>query len=256
MIAVTGSAKKTTFMINRAYMEFVKKAGFEPLLVNSTNDPHIIATLCNGLLLSGGIDVDPIYYLEDNAASFATDIERDKFERELLHAFIALGKPVFGICRGFQLIAREYMNIVPGVANIVNFVQHFGEHSLAEGRSVPRTQPTHNVEVNLSRLYDMPDASSKDVIFVNSMHHQGLFAKLNPKNMQFLHDLGFHTLAATKSGLDKTSNVVIEAFEITGWEGVPIKAVQWHPEELCVTSDRELSLISTFFNQGVQNAGA
>lgn len=248
-IAVTSSSRKGTHSINKPYMSYVKKAGHEPLLVTSDNDPQLIATLCDGLVLSGGVDIDPIFYGENNIGSYATDLERDVFERALLRAFITMNKPIFGICRGLQLIVREYMRQHPAIEKLMQFWQNINEHSLAEARSVPRTQGTHFVEARMHPLYGgniSPNA--KEDIFVNSMHHQGLIGKLTKDTFPKLAAFGFLPLAATSFG--RPTNVkgsIIEAVEIPNWDGARVKAVQWHPEELCMTEERELALITTLF---------
>jgi putative glutamine amidotransferase len=63
----------------------------------------------DGLLLQGGADVDPRTYGEQPLREeWSGDLVRDRYELELLRAFIAQGKPVFGICRGMQLINVAY----------------------------------------------------------------------------------------------------------------------------------------------------
>jgi len=94
---------------NAAYCKYVSNAGYEPVLIPMETNPNIIASIADGLLLAGGVDIDPMYYGLSNTNSFNVDPGRDNAERVLFNAFRALGKPVFGICRGFQLIFREYI---------------------------------------------------------------------------------------------------------------------------------------------------
>ena len=75
------------------------------------NDIEVIATLdvdeaikCDGLLLPGGGDIDPVYYGEEMNGSDEPDRELDKAQREILDAFVKAKKPILGICRGMQLI--------------------------------------------------------------------------------------------------------------------------------------------------------
>ncbi len=63
-----------------------------------------INTDYDGLILCGGGDIDPSYYHEEVNGSVAIDLARDNVEFALLEAYIRAGKPVLGICRGFQLI--------------------------------------------------------------------------------------------------------------------------------------------------------
>lgn len=59
---------------------------------------------CDALLLAGGEDVAPGRYGQENRGSQAPDLERDRAEFALFQAFYGAGKPILGICRGFQLI--------------------------------------------------------------------------------------------------------------------------------------------------------
>lgn len=258
LIAVTSSSKPTTHLVNKAYMDYVKQAGYEPLLVGPTNDPQIIATLCDGLVLTGGIDIDPIYYGEANAGSFNTNLERDNFERALLHAFITLSKPVFGICRGFQLIIREYMCAHPRIEEekLFEYWQNFGEHSLADARNVARTQATHFVDAKMTQLYGIEgNINEITSIAVNSMHHQGLIGRLTKQTFPRLWELGVHPLAATTWGRPTNAKgAIVEAFLIPNWNGSKVKAVQWHPEELCQTYTREYSLITSLFVEQAESS--
>lgn len=58
----------------------------------------------DGLLLSGGGDIAPHLFAAEDQGSQDIDYDRDMAELELLGAFLALGKPVLGICRGHQVI--------------------------------------------------------------------------------------------------------------------------------------------------------
>lgn len=95
---------------NAAYVRYVAAAGYTPVLVPMESDPAVISEMADGLLLAGGIDIDPIHYGVSNYASFGVDPEKDASERALFHAFREYKKPIFGICRGFQLIFRELLH--------------------------------------------------------------------------------------------------------------------------------------------------
>lgn len=63
------------------------------------------ARMCDGLLLTGGPDIEPArYHQETDPLCGPLDLERDAEEWALLDAFVKAGKPVFGICRGLQVI--------------------------------------------------------------------------------------------------------------------------------------------------------
>jgi gamma-glutamyl-gamma-aminobutyrate hydrolase PuuD len=206
-----------------------------------------MVNMCHGLLLPGGIDVDPIFYNEDNIASYSTDPEFDDFERRLLYAFRAGGKLVFGICRGLQIIMREFLRHHLDYEKIYTFYQHIGKHALTNDLSIARTQPSHSVAALKNRLYN-DEYTKATRMFVNSMHHQCVLADLPNSKTRGQKPLLLTTnditvLAFTRIGLDsKDTEVVVEAFEIRNWLGGGIRAVQWHPEEL-----KDYALLNTFF---------
>ena len=67
----------------------------------------------DGLLLCGGVDVAPARYGQPVNGSGTPDVERDAAEFVLIEAFLQAGKPVFGICRGCQLINVWYLSRLP-----------------------------------------------------------------------------------------------------------------------------------------------
>ncbi len=242
-IAIPMSTSKTQHYINFAYVEYVHAAGFEPITITPVNNIDDVSSWCDGLLLPGGIDIDPIFYGEDNVAAMSSDPDKDAFERELLYSFFYKNKPVFGICRGMQLIVKQFLLQNQTFRNKLVYYQHISGHSLANERNVSRTQPTHHVIAN-NALYGDTDTTASKKIFVNSMHHQCLCVTQD-KDRQFTTKFNNMTiLAHTKVGLDKKDKeVIVEAIGI----GNKIKAVQWHPEELMDTT-----LIKIFFDNANQ----
>ena len=163
-----------------------------------------ISTDYDGLILCGGNDVDPKYYNQPINGSVDIDLKRDEVDFELLKAFIEAGKPVFGICRGFQLI-----NIYFGG----DLYQDIPESKLH--RRINDIDSVHSITAEknsiIEKLYG-------PCLSINSAHHQAL------------NNLGTG-LRATAFWQDK----YIEAIERTE---LPIFAVQWHPERTCCTQER------------------
>lgn len=253
LLALPTSTSKTQYYINTAYVDYVKEAGFTPFMINPHSNPTEMADLCGGLILPGGIDIDPVYYDEDNWSSYSTDPEKDAIERALFWAFAHAGKPIFGICRGFQLIIREYLHVKAKAAKRLEFLQHIGHHSLASDLSISRTNKAHRVSADCNVLYG-ENHKMYQRIYVNSMHHQCLilYHHKGQKPKQPLSSYDFTALACTTYGRpskDKNYDIV-EAFELAAkpdWldTNSRILAVQWHPEEL-----RDYALLQTFFNHG------
>ena len=244
LIGIPVSTSKVQYFINQAYIDYIHSAGFEAIQISPKNDIVIAANICEGLILPGGIDIDPVYYDENNFSSFSVDPEKDAFERALLHEFIGRGKPIFGICRGLQLIAWEVM-LHANTGTRLDFTQHIDDHSLANDLNLNRSVKSHSVVANLNVLYGKEGRNNRQVrIYVNSMHHQCLLYNIKKGAEDGdLSEIGFEILAHTKIGLDKKQAgvIIIEAFK-TNWAGSRILAVQWHPEEL-----EDNHLLSNFF---------
>lgn len=273
---------------NAAYARYVSNAGFTPVLVPMEASAEIIADMADGLLLAGGIDVDPMYYGYSNQSSNNVDPMKDQAERELLHAFKARGKKVFGICRGMQLIFREYIHAIEDTEDEMYFdyMEHISNHGQG-ALSVRRSIPTHYVRADMPRLFNAHIDPAIQQLPVNSMHHQvcifnhGLMhvdafdlgkkgvkpaSGFTPEEPMVTKVGDLRVLAWSLRAVSKPKDKkkyddywsIIEAFRIDNWGGEnSLLAVQWHPEEL-----NTVELIANFFNGAaddnipVQIAGA
>ena len=96
--SVTG---KPQWALNHSYHERITEAGGIPLMALSPDCVETYAEMADGLLLSGGRDVDPkLYNQETKFENVVTDPKRDELEWALVKAFVERKKPIFGICRG------------------------------------------------------------------------------------------------------------------------------------------------------------
>jgi len=199
------------------YLESVRRAGGEPLEVAAGGESpeHILARV-DGVMLTGGGDVDPMLYGEAPHATFqAAEADRDQFEIALTRAAIAANIPFFAICRGMQLA-----NVAMGgtlIQDIPSEVPGALEHSVPE----PRAHVAHEVWVAKgSRLSALLADHMEDgeTCHVNSRHHQSV-ATAAP---------GFEVTATSPDG-------VIEAMEKTGTAFCI--GVQWHPENFWRTGE-------------------
>lgn len=222
-IALTLNKRDITSAINNRYLEYVHNANMQPIAFDQQTPVEIICLMCDGLLLKGGSDLDPIYYGYNNSSSLDIDPELDEFERQLFWGFVNLAKPVFGVCRGFQLIFRELalqrteQNRIHGF----KFVQHMDGHNQVH-KDVKRRYAYHYVEY-FPQLYDLRDRSrGKSFLAVNSMHHQGVQKDTGKGSKQFNRDQSPITPLAW-------SGSTLEAFACVDNR---VLAVQWHPEEL------------------------
>jgi putative glutamine amidotransferase len=122
----------------------------------------------DGLLLSGGADLDPARYGHPSRGSVSTETDRDDLEAEAWTSAQARRLPVLGICRGFQAI-----NAFSGGT----LLQHVDGHAGASFGSGPA--PTHPIRVapgtRLARIL-FPSNAGGGVLRVNSYHHQAIRA--------------------------------------------------------------------------------
>ena len=199
------------------YEESVKRAGGEPVVIGTgTEKPEHILARVDGLLLTGGADVDPKLYGETPHATFeSAEAGRDAFEIELSRAAVKSGLPVLAICRGMQVL-----NVAMGgtlIQDIPSEVSGALPHSVPE----PRFAIAHEVWVATgSRLSTLLADHMEDgeTCHVNSRHHQAVKAAAP----------GFDVTATSPDG-------VIEAMEKPGPSFCV--AVQWHPENFWRTGE-------------------
>lgn len=243
------SSERDTYFINQAYVKYLTLAGFTARLVTPHDDAIEVAKEIDGLLLPGGKDIDPLFYGYDNLSSRDADPEKDDFERRLMWAFANAGKRIFGICRGFQLIALEYLHRLSEEEHAVfQYYQDIGSHSQTGSLGLDRVVASHILYGYPNMLYGGAEDSTNSLLRVNSMHHQALIVGLSDKQLSEKPRVSKHmtVVAWTDRGLHLTKKEVgnvVEAFILRGWTAAPIMAVQWHPEEL-----KDTALISNFFN--------
>jgi putative glutamine amidotransferase len=247
-IGIPLSSSKTQYYVNQAYVQYVAESGLDPVIIPPELPVDIALASIDGLLLPGGIDLDPIFYGEDNYTSYSVDPEKDEFERKLFHVARNANIPIFGICRGFQLIAREYMEYDDSMNEFLEFDTHITSHNQVSDQTLARSIHQHFVDYVPAVLYS--GDNQVESMPVNSMHHQCLVADFKRRGV--LGARAFRMGAWTTRGLKIKSKkgsypVVCEAFRILKW-GAPILAVQWHPEEI-----RDHELLRQFFNTGGQS---
>jgi putative glutamine amidotransferase len=148
------------------YVESVERAGGRALLVPPSEE-GVDETLdvLDGIIFSGGIDIDPAQYgAERHPATDPAQVRRDASELMLLEAALARDLPTLAICRGFQL-----MNVLRGG----DLIQHLPEELGHEGhRETLGVFSQHPVEITEgTRLEEILGARHGAV---NSSHHQGV----------------------------------------------------------------------------------
>jgi putative glutamine amidotransferase len=233
-IAIPLSESESRNYVNTAYIEYIRGAGFLPIPIpfitgnDSNSQITPLLEICDGLLLPGGVDLDPIHYGKDNYSSMSVSPEKDEFERELFYYFLYKDLPIFGICRGFQLICAELIRENKLSAYLS---QGILGHKINTENSVSRSIPTHFVTINSKILYNI---NNIERMSVNSMHHQGVVIK-QAYLSEYLNNNEVKVEVKVKVVAYKDYNKKDGLVLIEGIKYKNVLAVQWHPEELMDT---------------------
>jgi putative glutamine amidotransferase len=204
-----------------AYREALLAAGALPAEVEIVQPGDPLPSEFDGLLLSGGIDVDPARYGEARwNDSVETSAGRDEIDFELLARAGRIGAAVFGVCRGLQVV-----NVALGGTlwqDLPTQRPRGVPHSFPRKAGHDPAFPAHTVRRTLDAVPGLPFAEAlgaADGVRVNSRHHQAV-KDLAP---------GLVPLVASPDDL-------VEAFAREA--GPFLAAVQWHPENLVHRADQ------------------
>jgi len=195
------------------YVEGVAAAGGAPVVLPPVVGPRAAEPLLDGLdglLLSGGSDLDPGYYGEEPLPELGVTLpERDAFEMALLEHALRRQIPIFGICRGMQIL-----NVALG-GTLYQDLPSQMDHMVLLGhrQDTPKWQPMHEVEVDGGS--EIAKIMGSDELKVNSYHHQSI------KDLAS----GLVAVACSPDG-------VIEAVESSDLSKRWVIGVQWHAEAM------------------------
>lgn len=225
LIGISANFREGNSLICNTYIQSVAEAGGIPFVIPVYNDINLLketVARLDGLLLSGGADINPLYSNEEPIPALGEyEVARDQFDFTLLKLAADRQIPVFGICRGHQII-----NMAFGGTNYQDiYSQHSGE-LLKHSQSVNREYGSHTVLIDKqSVLYNI---LGNERIIVNSFHHQAV-RTVAP---------GFKATATSSDG-------IIEAME--GMPDRRIFSVQWHPEKMATLPDEEMKKLFRYF---------
>ena len=198
------------------YVRSVEQAGGKPRVLEASESPRKVVGELDGLLLTGGGDVDPVFYGEERHPTIE-DAEpgRDEFEIDLARRALSADLPVLAICRGAQVL-----NVAAGgslVQDIGSGIEGPLTHTIRE----PRDAHAHDVSVTAGSRLERALGSAVDAAHacrVNSRHHQSVAR------------VGAGLIASATA-----SDGVIEAIEKP--DARFCLGVQWHPENFCRTGE-------------------
>ena len=108
------------YFVNKSYVEAMKSIGFNTLMITGQYDNiNSILDLCDGFLVTGGIDVHPSWFNEEMDGTGQTNDELDLIDKLVVDYAVSNKKPLLGICRGHQTI-----NVFMGGSLIQDIGQH------------------------------------------------------------------------------------------------------------------------------------
>lgn len=138
------------YFVNKSYIEALNSIGFTSMmLVCNTSNIENALEICDGFLVTGGIDVDPKWFNEEMNGTGETNDELDIIDKQVVDYAIKHKKPMLGICRGHQTI-----NVFMGG----NLIQDIGTHHKSTRHQV------YTVKNDLIAF--------DEIIETNSYHHQ------------------------------------------------------------------------------------
>jgi len=216
----------TGWRYNRGYegcIKAVAQAGGLPVLIPVSVDDTVLRAIydrLDGVLLPGGGDIDPSYYnAASHPATYEIDKHRDDLEIRLARWSLEDDLPLFGICRGHQV-----MNVAFGgtlVQDIPSEVETQFNHNVRDNRQ------THAHDVEIAPDSRLAGIIGSTRLQVNSVHHQSV-GQAAPNTC---------VTAYAPDG-------VIEALEMP--ERKFVLSVQWHPEDLFEDDPAMMRLFTAF----------
>jgi putative glutamine amidotransferase len=223
---LNATSQRPMYGLGQSYVHAVELAGGIPLLIPPMGDDtslRAIAERLDGILLSGGGDVDPARYGEEPIPQLGlVEPERDELELALARIAIDDDQPLFGICRGMQALnvaqgGTLYQDIS---AQQPDAIKH--DYHSYEG---PRDRRAH--EITIADGSPLAGIIGKKRYAVNSFHHQAL--KEPGKDVKII--------GWAEDGLAEAMMVEDHPFAL---------AVQYHPEELVDSDPVALALFQEF----------
>ena len=221
--------EKQQILLRETYINSIVRSGGLPIVLPCVQDEQMIDALLDtvdGLLLSGGCDIHPKHFGEEiHPACGEIDEIRDTSELLLVKRAIARDMPVFGICRGFQVIC-----VALGATLFQDIESQLGIPREKHRQAEPFDDPVHTVRFKEGGLFER--ITQTQLMPANSMHHQ-----------------------AVKDAGDRiriegiTMDGIVEAISMVGNEKV--FGVEFHPEYLDHYSD----FASRMFDYFIEQAG-
>lgn len=206
------------------YIDELLDSGAIPYIIPVTKDLETLTQILNtidGLLLSGGVDIDPKYYGEENTGKIVEiSSAMDESEQLLIKLAMEADLPILGICRGMQSL-----NVFCGGTLIQDIPSERGV-SVVHRLDKPETA-FHNIIVEKDS--PLSEAIGFGTHRINSYHHQAV-KKLSPE---------FSACAFAEDGIVEAIYHKNKKF---------ILGVQWHPERDYHTTPDSKKILDKFIS--------
>lgn len=200
---------KARSCMSHDYVAAVEHAGGAPMIlpfINNENALRELLSRADGLILTGGADVDPARYGEEmQSCCGSISPERDSIDYKLIRIALEMKLPILAICRGMQIL-----NCYFGGTLYQDIGEQYGKELFHPNYSIPRSDAHMMKYVTGSHLREV---IGQDESWVNSRHHQAV-----------------KKLADCMAPAAYAPDGLLEAMEPK--DGSPILAIQWHPESL------------------------
>lgn len=212
------------------FVRGLQQADATPLVlpIGSREDAQQYISLVDGLLLTGGYDVNPALYGEEPHAQLqALFPKRDTFEMALIEAALEKQIPILGICRGMQIL-----NVYYGGSLYQDLPSQF------EGDLLQHVQVT-TFDIPIQQVSLQSDSYLQSLLgeqlWVNTFHHQAI------KEL----GTGVRAVAHASDGL-------IEAIEVDDDAQGNILGVQWHPELMLEEDEASRKLFTDLVSRSIK----
>jgi len=193
--------------VNNYYVNCINEAGGIPIIIPFTNDTATLIQLLkklDGIIISGGGDINPLFFGEEPSQKIGElKTLKDEFDLKLIKIASDRQIPIFGICRGHQLI-----NYYFGGTNYQDIYSET-DSKIKHSQNMPKNESSHSIYLKKDSVFT--NMIGKEIIEVNSFHHQAIKKIAS----------GFKESAVSSDGINE------------GIEALPtyaIFSVQWHPE--------------------------
>ncbi|MEE9394924.1 MAG: gamma-glutamyl-gamma-aminobutyrate hydrolase family protein [Planctomycetota bacterium] len=208
------------FGVSMNYCQAVEAAGGSPVILPLSQTKDVmeqVLSICDGLLLTGGFDIDPAYYGEEPHHNIeAINPLRDVTEMIITKSALERDMPIFGICRGMQVL-----NVAAGGSLWQDIESQIKDETYQHFQKLTEEFPSHSVDVKEGSWLHKVTNDAK--VRVNSYHHQAVKTVAD----------GFEVTGVATDGVVEAMSSLRHSF---------CHAVQWHPELTYHNLDFNLAL--------------